>query len=164
MKMIKIFLESSALWNLYYDEEGASLVEFCLNQDMLSCCSSSWSPLELHRGIKKRLNQQEISFKEAENLRLFIEADLQLLISKKKIYLIPVSQEIINRAKEYIHLYNLYASDALQLATANIDNCRGMLVDDYHFKRLDKRIKTEQGQEIWSTLLKIENFSSELDL
>ena len=56
MKKSKVYLESSALWNLYYEEEGAALVEFCLATDEILCFSSTWSILELYRGIQKRLN------------------------------------------------------------------------------------------------------------
>ena len=88
MKKIKIYLESSALWNLYYEEKGAVLVEHCLNNPQMTCLSSIWSQLEIERGIQKRLNQKEITSEDAENLRVFIETDAKRMVSKKQLEII----------------------------------------------------------------------------
>lgn len=162
MKKINVYLESSALWNLYYEEDGATLVEFCLEAEELSCLSSIWSLLELHRGIQKRLNQQELDREEATHLRVFVDTDLQLLIAKKKLSLWPVSEDVINNAKPYIPRYNLFASDALHLATAVVGSSRGLLVDDHHFSRLDTRIEEQEELKIWPTSMEVEHFLSTL--
>jgi len=99
---------------------------------------------------------------EAKNLRNFVDLDLQLLEAKKKLILCAVSESIINQAKLFIPQYNLFASDALHLATAVIENSTGLLVDDYHFTRLDTRIRDEEEQIIWPTLLEVEEFLSKL--
>ena len=46
----------------------------------------------------------------------------------------------------------MYASDALHLATALNLNCEVILVDDYHFKRLDTALMKKEGLLIFSTL------------
>jgi len=162
MKKIKVYLESSALWNLYYEEEGATLVEFCLDASELNCFSSIWSLLELHRGIQKRQNQQELDQAEATNLRMFVDTDLQLLIVKKKLSLLQVSEDVVNKAKQYIPRYNLFASDALHLATAVVRTSSGLLVDDYHFERLDASIEEKEGLKIWPTSLEVDAFRAAL--
>lgn len=144
LKKIRIYLESSALWNLYYNEIGAELVEKCLTDEHLECTSSIWSQLEIARGINKRKNQKEITAKEAENLLIFIETDIQRMINKKLITFFTIKEEQINLAKQLIREYNLYSSDALHVATAIEENCRGVVVDDYHFKRLDENLKKDK--------------------
>ena len=145
MKKIKLYLESSALWNLYYEEIGAELVEHCLENPQLTCISSIWSQLEIERGIKKRENQKEITSEEAVNLRVFIETDYKRLTSKKQLEIIPIAEDYIFTARKLVHEHNLFASDALHLASAVLQGCTGILVDDYHFKRLNKKIETREG-------------------
>jgi len=154
MKKVEIYLESSALWNLYYEEKEAELIEYCLENINISCSSSQWSLLELQRGIQKRVNQHELGKKEAENLEIFIETDIQRLVKKKELILQPITAKLITKTRENIPKYNLYASDALHLTTAIQNNNKVMIVDDYHFKRLDKRIKEEQKIEIIPTAMK----------
>ncbi len=162
MKKIKLYLESSALWNLYYEESGAELVEHCLENPQLICISSIWSQLEIERGIKKRENQKEINSEEAENLRVFIEIDGKRLENKKQLEIIPIVEDYILVTRRFIHEYNLFASDALHLASAVLQGCKGILVDDYHFIRLNKMIETKEGIGIYSTTLSISDLKVKL--
>ncbi|HUU79322.1 MAG TPA: type II toxin-antitoxin system VapC family toxin [candidate division Zixibacteria bacterium] len=164
MKKIECYLESSALWNLYYEEEGSELVEYCLNNSQFKCKSSIWSQMEIIRGIKKRENQEEISSDEAEKLELFIETDLKNLENKKKITMEEITNEEILLAKRFIRRYNLYASDALHLATTITKNCQVIIVDDYHFKRLDNTIMINEGLLIFSTKKTITDLEEKMNL
>ncbi len=164
MKKIKLYLESSALWNLYYEETGAELVEYCLENSQLTCISSIWSQLEIERGIKKRENQKEITAEEAENLRVFIETDGKRLASKKQLEIVPIVEDYIFTARRFIQEHNLFASDALHLASAVLQGCKGILVDDYHFKRLNKMIETREGIGIYPTTLAISDLKVQLPL
>ena len=162
LKKIKLYLESSSLWNLYYEELGAELVEHCLENTQLTCISSIWSQLEIERGIKKRENQKEINSDEAKNLRAFIEIDSKRLISKKQLEMLPIIEEDILVARRFIHEYNLFASDALHLASAVLQGCKGVLVDDYHFLRLNKLIEEREELTIYSTAMPISDFHDHL--
>lgn len=164
MKKIRLYLESSALWNLYYEEKGAELVEHCLENPQLTCISSIWSQLEIERGIKKRKNQKEITSEEAENLRVFIETDAKRLASKKQLETIPIVEDYIPTARRFIHEYNLFVSDALHLASAVLQGCIGILVDDYHFRRLNKMIETREAIGIYPTTLSISDLKRKLTL
>lgn len=161
-KKIKLYLESSALWNLYYEETGAKLIEYCLDNTQIGCITSIWSQLEIERGIKKRENLQELTPEEAKQLQLFIETDSNQLVSKKKLELCPILPDYLSVAKRYIRNYNLFASDALHLASATIQSCEAILVDDYHFKRLDKTIQSIVGLKIIPATKKIEVFKREI--
>ena len=151
MKRIKIYLESSALWNVYYDEAGAEIVEHVLADRKYACTSSIWSMLELHRGIKKRENQGEINAGEASHLRTFIDTDLKQLELAGSLSLQPISPEAIDLAKRLINDHNLYSSDALQLATAIHESCSTIVVDDFHHERLSAKISSEYGVKIVPT-------------
>ena len=164
MKKIKLYLESSALWILYYEEIGAELVEYCLENPRIDCITSVWSRLEIERGIKKRENQKEILPEEAENLRIFIEADSKRIISKKQLIAIPIEEKYILTARRFITEYNLYASDALHLASGILQDCIGLIVDDYHFKRLDKIIESREGITIYPAEMSVSALIEELNL
>jgi len=164
VKKIKCYLESSSLWNLYYEEQGSEMVEYCLENSQFDCISSIWSQLEIERGIKKRENQEEITSNEAEQLQLFIDTDIKMLVNKKKLSLEKIDDNYILNAKKFIRQYNLYASDALHLATATILSCKMILVDDYHFKRLDEKIMEKEGLLIYSTLNTISNLERKMNL
>lgn len=163
-KKVEVYLEASALWNLYYGEPGTNLVEFCLNQENIICSSSIWSHLEIHRGVKKRINQKEITTNEGSDLLRFIDFHLHRLITRKRLVEIEISRDLIEKAKELIGLYNLYSSDSLHLSTATSNNCVAVLVDDFHFTRLGKKITKELGIMILSTTMSINKFSSVLKL
>jgi hypothetical protein len=160
-KKIEVYLESSALWNLYYEQDQSHLVEYCLTKSNISCASSIWSLLELRRGVQKRLNQQEVNSTEAGDLWMFIQTDLQQLVNKKHLSLHSVTENQINYATELIPQFNLYASDALHLSTALLAQHQLILVDDYHFERL----KTELFPElrILPTSLGINEFNLMID-
>jgi predicted nucleic acid-binding protein len=151
MKMNKVYLESSALWNVYYDEAGAEIVEHVLGNREYTCISSIWSVLELHRGVKKRENQKEMDEGEASNLRTFIDTDLKQLELAGRLSLKPISPDSISLAKKLINDHNLYSSDALQLATAIQDGCSTIIVDDFHHERLSARISSEYGLRVVPT-------------
>ncbi|MHA1629768.1 MAG: type II toxin-antitoxin system VapC family toxin [Candidatus Heimdallarchaeota archaeon] len=151
MKTINCYLESSSIWNLYYEENESSLIEYCIEKEQIICISSIWTTLEIARGIKKRVNQKEITSEEGNLLQLFIEADLEKLRKKRRILLENIKEEDIERAKKIIQQYNLYASDALHLATALNKKCEIFIVDDYHFTRLEGKVTKNEEITIYST-------------
>jgi predicted nucleic acid-binding protein len=150
-----MYLDCSALWNYYYQEAGAAIVEHVLQRADYACSSSAWSMLELYRGVKKRLNQNEISIIEAANLRAFIDLHLKHLVLTASFGMLHVSTEIIDRAKELIGTLNLYSADAVHLASALNEGCSHFLVDDYHFTRLHGKIEARLGLVIIPTNLDI---------
>ena len=164
LKKIKLYLESSALWALYYDELGAKLIEKCLIDEQIECLSSIWTQLELERGINKRENQKEITHDEAEKLRIFIETDCKSLLTKKQLTFLAITDDDIFIAKRLIRAYNLFASDAIQLASAIQENCHAIIVDDYHFKRLDEKIKANEGLAIHPTSKSLSSLKNEIKL
>ncbi len=163
MKKISVYLESSALWSLYYKEEGWDLVEFSIQESNLNTMISHWGLLELERAIQKRMNQKELTGQEAEDLRNFIDTDVKQLVFSSKLALIPVSTDIIEHAKELIPKYNLYSADAVHLATAANQKCAIAFVDDYHFKRLSEEIEADLELKMIPLCKKMDEFTEFLN-
>lgn len=161
-KKAEVYLEASALWDLFYGEPGKNIVEFSLENENMRCSSSVWSHLEIHRGIMKRINHEELTIEEGRNLRRFIDFSLQRLVTRKKLIEYDVSRDLVEKAKELISSFNLYASDALHFSTALSKNCAIILVDDYHFSRIGEKFSKEIDIAIMSTSMGIDRFSSEL--
>ncbi|MFQ5833677.1 MAG: PIN domain-containing protein [Candidatus Thorarchaeota archaeon] len=161
-KKAKVYLEASALWNLFYGEPGQNIVEFSLEKEDIFCSSSIWSHLEIHRGIMKRINQEELTIDEGNDLRRFIDFSLRRLATRKRLREYDVSRDLVERTKELISSYNLYASDALHFSTAISNDCSIVLVDDYHLSRIGKKFSKEIDIAILSTSTSIDKFSSEL--
>ena len=143
MMKTEIYLEASALWDLFYGEPGDHNVQFCIESDDIQCHSSIWSHLEIYRGINKRINQDEITEEEGYHLRLFIDQYLDEARENSEIIHQPVSKNVIQNAKELMLVYNLYAADAVHLATAIIHDCPFILVDDHHFTRLENLLEDD---------------------
>ena len=120
LKKMNVYLESPALWSLYYQEDGWDLVEFTIQESNMNAMIPHWGLLEIERAIQKRLNQKELTGREAEDLRGFIDADVKQLLFNSKLTIIPVSNDIMEHAKDLIPKYNLYAADAVHLATKDI--------------------------------------------
>jgi len=136
LKRTGVHLEASAIWDLFYGEPGANLVELCLSSDEMNCLTSVWTRLEVTHAVKKRMNQEETSHDEGRDLLEFIDTQLGRLTE------CPVTEDLVSRAREIVVSHNLYASDALHLATAFAYGCKAMLVDDYHFRRSGRDIAT----------------------
>jgi hypothetical protein len=141
MKKIECYLEASSLWNMFYGEPGVNLVEYCIESPEISCMSSVWSHLELHRGVQKRINQKEITSAEGSDLRTFMDVHIDRLVARKQLLELEVTKELIDQAKRLIASHNLFASDALHLVSAISSECSCILVDDYHFTRLNKQVR-----------------------
>jgi len=163
MKMIELYLESSALWALYYEEQGSEIVEYSIATPNITCSSSNWTLLELQRGVQKRFNQKEITEEEAEHLRVFIETDIHRLVNNRRLILHPITEKHISQARILIPKYNLYASDAIHLTTALLKASKLLIVDDYHFERLDKKIKAEQNLQVIPTTMNLADFNEILE-
>jgi len=90
---MSVYLEASALWALYYGEPGGKNVEWVLEN--VNPITSEWSLLEISRAISKRLNIKEITKEEAEDLEVFILADIEKLRAERKLSLSKVSWGLI---------------------------------------------------------------------
>ena len=127
----------------YIPEKGSENVEKILSMlgDEIIGLTSRWTILEIIRGIIKRRNLGELAREDAEDIIKFFLYDLKKMEMERKLILVDVSKKIIEGSIEYIIKHNLYAADALHLKTAEIHSADAMLVDDYHFKRIQSFLK-----------------------
>jgi len=131
------YLEPSALFKCYWEEEGSENVEWVLAQldEHNKGETSIWTLLEITRGFIKRANLGEISYDEAGDAINFFLADMRDLERKKKIKIVGITKGIVNRALVIMRERNLYAADSMHVATASNTNADAMLVDDRHFEK-----------------------------
>ncbi|MHA1595237.1 MAG: type II toxin-antitoxin system VapC family toxin [Candidatus Baldrarchaeia archaeon] len=131
-------MEASALWTMYYGEPGGDNVIWLLKN--YKCYTAEWMVLELCRAVAKKYNQGEINDKEARSLEMFILADIERLKREGRLELIRITWPLIRKAYHLILPLNLYASDAPHLAALH-SGAKVMLVDDFHFTRMEDKVK-----------------------
>ena len=134
-----VYVEASALWAMYYGDPGGDNVESLVKD--FDCATSEYTVLELARAVSKRVNAKEISGQEADALESFILKDINQLKNTKKFKLLGVTWRLLREAYSLIIPNNLYASDALHLATATLNGAKLLVVDDFHFTRLKTKFK-----------------------
>jgi predicted nucleic acid-binding protein len=96
--------------------------------------TSSWATLEIARALKKDGKPKELILLNLRELK------------RHKISFVKVSDNLLKEAEEIIATRNLYASDALHVATFKTLETQkkldGFLCDDAHFQRLRNLLKT----------------------
>lgn len=137
-RKIRIYIEPSALFKAYIPERGSENMETTLSilGYKVVGVTSKWTVLEIIRGIMKRKNMGELTDEDASDIIEFFINDIKTMALENKILLEEVSEKIINASIELIRKYNLYASDALHIKTAEKSRAKVILVDDYHFQRI----------------------------
>ncbi|MEM2922689.1 MAG: type II toxin-antitoxin system VapC family toxin [Candidatus Bathyarchaeia archaeon] len=138
---MRLYLEPSVLVKLFKREPGSekmiSIID--VRRDWFGC-TSRWSLLEIARALKKDGKTREL-----------VELDLKEL-RRHKLSFIDVTRAIISEAESIRASHNLYASDALHVATfeSGIRSRRldAMLTDDLHIQRLEGIAKVVSLKEI----------------
>jgi len=127
---MRLYLEPSVLVKLFKTEIGSNeiiktIVAIDEKEDWAGY-TSRWSTLEVARTLKKDGKPREL-----------ILVDLQEL-KRHKLSLVPVTNRIIDDAEKLAMSYNIYASDALHVATFEFlkkrEKLERFLCDDVHFQ------------------------------
>ena len=129
---MRLYLEPSLLVKLFKKEPDSNrMIELQGTIDERRdwfACTSRWSLLEVARALRKDGKPKEL-----------IELDLRELV-RHKISLIEVTRKILSDSEIVIASHDIYASDALHVATyshvAKMKRLDAMLSNDTHFKRL----------------------------
>ena len=141
---MRLYLEPSVLIKLFkkeLDSEKMINVIGAIDErrDWFGC-TSRWSLLEVARALKKDGKPKEL-----------IELNLKEL-RRHKILLIDVTRTILLDAERIVTLHNLYASDALHVATFSSSvhgkRLNAILTDDQHIRRLNGLIDVLNLSEI----------------
>ena len=134
---MRLYLEPSVLVKLFKTEpdsgEMADVVGAIDERRDWFGCTSRWSLLEVARALKKDGKPNALVDLNMKELR------------RHKIFLIDVTRAILSGSERLIASHDIYASDALHVATftsvATTRRLDCMLSDDRHFKRLGKIVK-----------------------
>ena len=142
---VLIYFEPSALFKTYIPESGTQNVEWALSilGDKVLGVTSRWTLLEIVRGFVKRRNLGEIPSEDLEDIIEFFLRDIEKMLMENKIMIVDVSKKIVDKAIGLIKSHNLYAADAVHVATAEISGARAILVDDFHYERIKGSARIE---------------------
>ena len=141
---MRLYLEPSVLVKLFkreHDSEKLINIIGSINErrDWFGC-TSKWSSLEVARALKKDGKPREL-----------VELNLKEL-RRHEISFIDVTRTILSDAERLLMMYNLYASDAVHVATFMLvtrsRQLDAMLTDDLHIKRLGGVVKVLGLNEI----------------
>lgn len=113
---MRLFLDTSSLFKLYYQESGTEIIEAVFqNHDVTVIFLSDITRVEFFSTVWKKFRVKEITNLMAEKMLEAFESDIE------KYTLIPLESLIVEQAKNLINKYGhsgLRALDSLQLATA----------------------------------------------
>lgn len=108
-----LYWDSSALVASFIAEQETSKVRsFSIQAGELRSYTAIITPLEVESALQRRLREQSISVKQADETRLLISE------FRKQAYLVIADQNILDIALHLQKIYNLRVADALQLASA----------------------------------------------
>ncbi len=141
---MRLYLEPSVLVKLFKkeldSEKMISVIGAIDERRDWFGCTSRWSLLEVARALKKDGKPKEL-----------IELNLKEL-RRHKILLMDVTRTILSDAERIVTLHNLYASDALHMATysstTSDKRLNAILTDDQHIRRLNGLIDVLNLSEI----------------
>jgi len=139
---LRLYLEPSVLVKLFKTELNTErmieIIDAIDERRNWFGCTSRWSILEVARALKKDGKPREL-----------IELDLKEL-RRHKISFVDVTKKILSNAEQMLAAYNLYASDAVHLATFKSTGkpLDAMLTDDRHIERLHGIVRTLTLNEI----------------
>jgi len=141
---LRLYLEPSVLVKLFKkeldSEKMISVIGAIDERRDWFGCTSRWSLLEVARALKKDGKPKEL-----------IELNLKEL-RRHKILLMDVTRTILSDAERIVTLHNLYASDALHMATysstTSDKRLNAILTDDQHIRRLNGLIDVLNLSEI----------------
>ncbi len=130
---MRLYLEPSILVKLFKREPDSEkminvMAAIDERRDWFGC-TSRWSPLEVARALKKDGKPREL-----------VELNLKEL-RRHEISFIDVTRTVLSDAERLLILHDLYASDALHVATFALATrsrqLDAMLTDDLHIQRLN---------------------------
>ena len=145
---MRLYLEPSVLVKLFKRESDSEKMISVMaaideRRDWFGC-TSIWSFLEVARALKKDGKPREL-----------IELNLKEL-RRHKISFVDVTRAALSDAERLLTLHDLYASDALHVATftlaARSRQLNAMLTDDLHIQRLGGIVKVLNLNETFTKL------------
>ena len=111
---MKIYLDTSSLFKLYYLESDSSILEkFLIENNIETIFLSEISKIEFYSTVWKKVRNREFEFNDAEKIIDLFENSL------KNYVFVPVENNILTRAKSLVNEYGLdglRTLDSIQLS------------------------------------------------
>jgi len=141
---LRLYLEPSVLVKVFKVEDNSDkmidLLSLFYRKEGWSGFTSKWSLLEVARALRKDGKPEELIFLNLDELR------------RHGIDFASVSDEILEEAKAIVASHDIYASDALHVATFRFlergEKLVGFLCDDRHYDRLKRTVPVLKLNEI----------------
>lgn len=133
-----IYIDTNVFYNAYCPIEDRFAADWLLKQidPDFPGITSEWTISEIFRAFKKQVNLKRIEERDAQiTIDLFL-SELGESIQKKKIILIPVKMGLIMASRTLIFTQNLYAADAIHVASAREMKVDAFITFDSNFKKL----------------------------
>ena len=106
-----IYLDSSALLKQYYEEPGSDRIRQILRElNRISTASLSYA--EVFSALNRKLREKEMDGKHYRTAAEAFESDWD------RLEVVPLSGEVLSRARTLLEHHDLRAGDAVQLASA----------------------------------------------
>ena len=137
-----IYLDSSALLKQYYNEPGSETIRQIF-QEVRRIATASFSYAEVFSALNRKRREKAIDNHRYRLAARAFEEDWRHLVA------VPISDEVLARARTLLERYPLRAGDALQLASALL--CAE--ATDVEFASADQRLTQAASAEGFSLLL-----------
>jgi len=141
---LRLYLEPSVLVKAFKVEENSDkmidLIDLFNRKMGWRGFTSKWSLLEIARALRKDGKPEELISLNLDELR------------RHRIVFTGVSDEILEEAKNIVASYDVYASDAIHVATFRFlerkERLNGFLCNDRHYNRLGNMLPVLKLYEI----------------
>ena len=140
---MRLYLEPSVLVKIFKVEENSdkmiNLIDLINEREEWAGYTSKWTLLEVARALRKDGKPKEVILLDLDELR------------RHKITFVSISDEILERAGAITASRDMYASDALHIATFESlerEKLEGFLSDDKHYRRLREIVPVLRLREL----------------
>ncbi len=132
---IRCYLDTNIFYHAYCPTEANEDVDWLLEQlnPSFQGITSEWTIAEMFRAMKKQVNLDIIEETDAQLVIDFFLTELGEMIANQQLQVMPVTMEVIMMARKFIFSMNLYAADAVHLATAIKNETRCFITLDGDF-------------------------------
>ena len=133
-----VYIDTNVFYNAYCPIEDRFAADWLLKQiePRFPGITSEWTIAEMFRAFKKQVNLERIEDQDAQiAIDLFL-SELGEYTQNKKLILIPVKILLIMTSRTFIFTQNLYAADAIHVASAIEMNVDAFITFDSNFKKL----------------------------
>jgi len=119
---MNIYLDTNVFYNAFSPVEEADRADYVLEHlsRRIFGVTSEWTIAEMFRAYKKQVNLGVIDTATANIAIDFFVAEINKMVVEEKLQLVPVKSNLIYSTRTKIFENNLYAADAIHVASIHI--------------------------------------------